>query len=135
MIDPDLKTELDQLNKNLTEINKKTGKTGIWRSFFNGMFGALGYIAGVALVVVILGWFLQKTGLLKSFQDQVSNFTDLVDSAKKLITTDSSSSNNNLNNSTNNSAANPAKVNQSATGTPTIVTLPNGQQIKLLIPQ
>jgi hypothetical protein len=123
MIDPDLKTELDQLNKNLTEINKKASKTGIWRSFFNGMFGALGYIAGIAIIIVVLTWFLQKTGLLKPFQDEMNNFADVIGAAKKLITSDP------------NSPADAVKPNQAATGTPTIVTLPNGQQIKVLIPQ
>ena len=65
MIDPDLKVELDQLNKNLTEINKKSGSAGIWRSFFNGVFGALGYVAGLALVVVILGGYCKKPGFCK----------------------------------------------------------------------
>jgi hypothetical protein len=122
MIDPDLKTQLDIVNSNLIAIkNKKSG--GVWRSFFNGMFSALGYVAGLALVVVILGWTLQKTGLLKPFQDQVSNFTGLIDAAKKLIPSGSNSSSNNSSN-----------TNQPATGTPTIVTLPNGQQIKVNLP-
>jgi hypothetical protein len=121
MIDPELKTQLDIINANLVGIkNKKSG--GLWHAFFNGMFGALGYIAGIAIVVVILGWVLQKTGLLKPFQDQVSNFTDLVGAAKKLIPSDS------------NSSSNPANANQPTAGTPTIVTLPNGQQIKVNLP-
>lgn len=84
MIDPELQHYLSGINQNLTEIKTKKGP-GIWRSFFNGVFGALGYLVGVALVVIILGWFMQKTGLLKPFQDQVNNFTDLVDTARKLI--------------------------------------------------
>ena len=88
MIDPELKIQLEDIKKALTAIEKKNGP-GIWRSFFNGVFGALGYIAGLAVVVVILGWTLQRLGLLQAFQDQVRNFTDLVDSAKKLIPQDS----------------------------------------------
>ncbi len=93
MIDPELKIQLDSITENLNQINKKSGKTGIWRSFFNGVFSALGYVAGLAIVVVILGWILQRTGLLPAFEAQVKNFTDLVDSAKKLIPTDQKSSN------------------------------------------
>jgi hypothetical protein len=123
MIDPDLKVQLDIVNANLIEIkNKKSG--GVWRAFFNGMFGALGYIAGLAIVVVILGWILQKTGLLPSFEAQVQNFTNLVSAASKLIPKDSNSSSNS---NSNNTA-------QPAAGTPTIVTLPNGQQVKVNLP-
>lgn len=118
MIDPDLKTQLDIVNANLIAIkNKKSG--GIWRAFFNGVFGALGYIAGIAIVVVILGWVLQKTGLLKPFQDQVSNFTELMGAAKKLIPSDQNSSGSN-------SGTNRGE---------TTVTLPDGQRIQVQLPQ
>jgi hypothetical protein len=122
MIDPDLKTQLDIVNANLIGIkNKKSG--GVWRAFFNGMFSALGYIAGLAIIVVVLGWVLQKTGQLPAFEAQVKNFTNLVSAAQKLIINDSSPS------------SNTASPTQPATGTPTIVTLPNGQQIKVNLPQ
>ena len=53
MIDPDLKIELDKLNENLVAIqNKKSG--GVWRAFFNGMFGAFGYLVGIVVVVVVV---------------------------------------------------------------------------------
>jgi hypothetical protein len=121
MIDPDLKIQLDIVNANLIAIkNKKSG--GVWRAFFNGVFGALGYVAGLAIIVVVLGWVLQKTGQLPAFEAQVKNFTNLVSAAQKLIINDSSSS------------SNSANANQPATGTPTIVTLPNGQQIKVNLP-
>lgn len=62
MIDSDLKNQLDEINKNLTEIKHKTGSS-IWRSFFSGMFSALGYVVGLAVVVVILGWVFTKNWL------------------------------------------------------------------------
>jgi hypothetical protein len=92
MIDPDLKTQLDSINQNLTEIKKKSGSGGVWRAFFGGVFSALGYVVGLAIVVVILGVFFQKTGLLKPFQDQVVNFTDLIGAAKKIIPSSQNSS-------------------------------------------
>jgi hypothetical protein len=127
MIDPDLEKQLIEINTNLNQIKKHT-KVGIWRSFFNGMFGALGYIAGVALVVVILGWFLQKTGLLEPFKEQVKNFSGLIQAAQKLIGNGNNDSQDLKNNPQNNRGA--------ATNTEsTIVTLPNGQQIRVNIPQ
>jgi hypothetical protein len=119
MIDPDLKTELDQINKSLTAIEgKKSG--GVWRAFFNGMFGALGYIAGLVIVVLILGWVLQRMGWLQAFQDRVKDFNNIIDQAQKLISpapTPSSKS-----------------TNQSGSGGFTTVTLPSGQQIQVKTP-
>ena len=124
MIDPDLKTQLDAINQNLAEIKKKTGNGGVFRSFFNGMFGALGYVLGLAIVIVILGWFLGKSGLLKPIQEQGKTFLDLIDSAKNLIPANSPA---------------PAPEQKPASSTPTgggqtTVTLPNGQQIKVNLP-
>jgi hypothetical protein len=114
MIDPDLKTQLDIVNANLIALkNKKSG--GVWRAFFNGIFGALGYVVGLAIVIVILGWILQRTGQLPAFEAQLQNFSDLVNSAKNLIPSSSSSA-------------------KPASGAPTTVTLPNGQQIRINLP-
>jgi hypothetical protein len=124
MIDPDLKKQLDDINVNLTEIKKKTG-TSVWKSFFTGMFSALGYVAGLAIVVVIFGWILQKTGLLPAFENQVKNFTDLVNGAKQLLP---SNSNNDNNQGQKNSNTSGNKDN-------TTITLPNGQQYKVNINQ
>ena len=121
MIDPELKIQLDSISENLTQINKKSGKTGIWRSFFNGVFGALGYVAGLAIIVVVLGWVLQKTGQLPAFEAQVKNFTNLVSAAQKLIINDSSSS------------SNSANANQPAGGGQSVII--NGQQYRVNVSQ
>lgn len=115
-MDPDLKIQLQEINKNLEAINKKTRTNGIWRSFFNGVFGALGYIVGVAIIVVILGWILQKTGLLPAFREQVKNFSELVGQARRLMNTEDNSQD---------------KVNQQNSGGETIVTLPDGRQVRV----
>lgn len=114
MIDPDLKIELDKLNENLVAIQKKKNG-GVWRAFFNGMFGALGYIAGLAIVVLILGWFLQKNGLLLAFENQIKKFTNLVDSASNLMPSNQTTT---------------TPKDQSGGGQ-TTVTLPNGQQVQV----
>ncbi|MDE2312518.1 MAG: hypothetical protein KGJ93_05575 [Patescibacteria group bacterium] len=124
MIDPELKTQLDQINQNLFEIKKKSGPAGVWRSFFGGVMSALGYVVGIALVVMLLVWVLQKTGMLPAFEEQVRSFTELVNGAKQLLPTTTSSSN---------------KI-QAPSGAPagggeSIITLPNGQQLKVNITQ
>jgi hypothetical protein len=105
MIDPELEKTLKEINNNLIQIKKKT-KNGIWHAFFHGMFSALGYVVGLAVVVVVLGWFLQKSGLLDSFKKQAANFQSLIDQAKKLTS--------------------PEKQ-----GSGTTVVLPNGREVKI----
>ncbi|HYV33471.1 MAG TPA: hypothetical protein VE973_01315, partial [Candidatus Limnocylindria bacterium] len=86
MIEPELQRYLSGINQHLTEIKAKKSP-GIWRAFFNGVFSALGYVVGLALVVVILGWILNKTGLLPAFRAQVKDFQDFMGQAKKVMST------------------------------------------------
>ena len=105
MIDPELEKHLAEINNNLVQIKKKT-KTGIWRSFFNGIFSALGYLVGLTIVVVVVGWFLNKVGLLPAFKKQLADFSDFISEAKKVIAPDKQRSG-------------------------TTVVLPNGQEVKI----
>ncbi|MFA5991072.1 MAG: hypothetical protein WC794_02385 [Candidatus Doudnabacteria bacterium] len=107
MIEQELKAYLVEINQHLGVIRAKKNP-GIWRAFFNGMFSALGYIAGLALVIVVLGWVLNKTGLLDSFQKQVKDFQFLTEQAKKIMT-----------------------VGGQEQGTTTTITLPDGQKIQV----
>ncbi len=107
MIEQELKAYLVEINQHLAEIRAKKNP-GIWRAFFNGMFSALGYIAGLALVIVVLGWVLNKTGLLDSFQKQVKDFQVLTEQAKKIMS-----------------------VGAQEQGTTTTITLPDGQKIQV----
>ncbi len=84
MIEPELQHYLSGINQSLTEIKNKK-QPGIWRSFFNGMFGAFGYLVGIALVIIIAGWILNKTGLLPQFQQQVKDFQSIIQGAKQLM--------------------------------------------------
>ena len=118
MIDPELKEYLSGISANLAEIKNKKNP-GVWRSFFNGMFGALGYIAGLAIVATLLVWFLQYTGMLKPIQEQAKSFTDLINSAKQLISPSQNSSSTNKTNTR---------------GQTTTVTLPDGQQVQVQLP-
>jgi hypothetical protein len=82
-MDLDLEKNLKEINQNLVEIKKKKGP-GILRAFFNGVFGALGYLVGLAIIFVVLGWFLNKIGMLSVVKDQLSNFQTIIDQAKKI---------------------------------------------------
>lgn len=93
MIEPELQHYLSGINQTLTEIkSKKTA--GIWRSFFNGIFSAIGYFVGLAIVIVLLGWFVNKTGLFASFKQQVDDFQDFMNQAKRAMTTGESNQQN-----------------------------------------
>ena len=84
MIEPELQKYLSGFNQHLTELKAK--KTpGIWRAFFNGMFSAFGYLVGVILVIFVVGWFLQKTGLIKPFQEQWAKFQNFMTQAENTM--------------------------------------------------
>jgi len=118
MIDPELKIELDQLNQNLTAIKNKSSP-GIWRAFFNGMFGALGYLVGIVVVVAVVGWFLATTGLIAPFQEQWQKFENFMQQAEDTL-----------------SATHPQSQSQqgSSQNGSYMVTLPSGQKAEV-IPQ
>ena len=118
MLDPDLQKQLDLVNTNLVAIRTKKNP-GIWRAFFNGMFGALGYIAGLALVIVLLGWFLNKTGLLPEFQDQIKSFQVFMKQAEKLMGSSDTQQTNN------------AQTQQGSNQNSYMITLPNGQKAQV----
>ncbi len=115
MIDPELKQQLEAINTNLFEFKTKKGP-GIWRAFFNGMFGALGYVVGIAIIVVALAWILNKIGVLPAFQQQMQNFSDVINAAKKMT------------------APTPPTNSSNNSGGDTTVTLPNGQKINVTLP-
>ena len=82
MIDPDLKKQLDLVNKNLYEINRKTGSS-LWRSFVSGTLSGLGSVIGVAIALAIIGWILNTVGIIPAFREQVHNLQQSLDQIKK----------------------------------------------------
>lgn len=93
MIEPELQRYLSGINQTLTEIKNKK-PAGIWHSFFNGVFSAVGYFVGLTIVIVVLGWFVNKTGLFASFKRQVDEFQDFMNQAKRAMTAGESSQQN-----------------------------------------
>ncbi len=113
MIDPDLKIQLDQINQNLVAIEKnKSG--GVWRSFFNGMFGAFGYLVGIVIVVILAGWFLNKTGLIMPFQEQWQKFQNFMYQAENTM------------------SATQQQSQQGSIQNGQVYTLPNGQKVQVV---
>lgn len=118
-MEQDLEKKLVEINENLVEIKNKKVGLGIWRSFFNGMFASFGYVAGLIVVVVILGWFLNKIGFLPAFKEQMNEFQSFFNQAKKIMDVGESAS----------------STKQSEQGTDAFITLPDGKQVKVQIPK
>jgi hypothetical protein len=112
MIEPELQNYLSGINQSLTEI-KKRKKPGIWRAFFNGMFGAFGYLVGIIIVVLIVGWFLNKTGLIAPYQEQWQKFQNFMTQAESTMSATQSGE-------------------QGSAPKGTIITLPNGQKVQVI---
>lgn len=72
MIDPELKTHLEIIEKELTDLRKSS--TGFSSTFLRGMVYGAGYVAGAVLVVILIGWILNIVGIIPAFNDQVSEF-------------------------------------------------------------
>ena len=75
MIDPELKTELDKLNRTLVGIFHKT--ESFWRAFVRGVLQGLGSILGVVLAIIIIGWILNVMGVIPGFRQQASEWKEM----------------------------------------------------------
>ena len=73
----------------------------------------------MALVIVFLGWFLNKIGLLSAFKTQVSEFQTFFNQAKKIMDVGG--------------AETTEKAIEKGSGS--YITLPDGKQVKVQITQ
>ncbi len=72
-MEQDLEKKLDEINKNLVEIKKRTGGTW-WRALWHGALRGAGTVIGIALVLVIIGWFLNVIGVIPAFREQARSW-------------------------------------------------------------
>ncbi len=72
MIDPELKTELEKVNRSLVGIFHKT--ENLWRAFVRGVLQGIGSILGVVIAVAVIGWILNTLGILPGFKKQAVQF-------------------------------------------------------------
>lgn len=82
MTEQEVKQYMDSINKNLTEINKKTGSS-VWRSFLTGTLSGLGSVVGVAIALAVIGWILNVVGVIPAFRAQVSHVQSTLDQLQK----------------------------------------------------
>jgi hypothetical protein len=72
MIDPELKTHLETIEKELVDL--RISSTGFTPTLLRGMVYGTGYVLGAVLVVIIVGWILNIVGIIPAFNDQVDEF-------------------------------------------------------------
>jgi hypothetical protein len=77
MIDPELKTHLEKLEKELIVLRKEM--TAIWPIFMRGVVYGAGYIVGAALIFTLIGWILNVIGVIPAFTQGVNEFRASVD--------------------------------------------------------
>jgi hypothetical protein len=75
MIDPELKEQLEKMDRRLLGIFHKT--ESLWRAFVRGVLHGLGSIIGIVLAIVITGWILNAMGIIPGLQEQANEWKGL----------------------------------------------------------
>jgi hypothetical protein len=75
MLDPELRQYLETLNGNVIKAGQ--GLTW-WRTLLNGVMSGVGSVVGVAVAVVLVGWFLNILGIIPAFQREAESWRQLL---------------------------------------------------------
>ena len=86
MIDPELKKELDTINRSLVGIFHKT--ESIWRAFVRGVVHGIGSITGIVIALLLVGWILNAMGVIPGLKSQAKQLQTMwqqtLDQVKKI---------------------------------------------------
>lgn len=86
MIDPELKKELDTINRSLVGIFHKT--ESIWRAFVRGVVHGIGSITGIVIALLLVGWILNTIGVIPGLKSQAKQWQAMwqqtLDQVKKI---------------------------------------------------
>lgn len=77
MIDPELKTHLKAIEKEVTVLRKEL--TDLRPVFLRGVVNGAGYVVGGALILTLIGWILNAVGVIPAFTQGVSEFRESID--------------------------------------------------------
>lgn len=77
MIDPELKTHLEKIEKEIIVLRKEL--TALWPVFMRGVVNGAGYVVGAALILTLIGWVLNIVGVIPAFNQSVNEFRASVD--------------------------------------------------------
>lgn len=81
MIEPELKQQLEQINKNVESVSKKMG--GTWAAFFRGLLAGFASIIGVALAILLIGWVLNTLGYIPVLRNQANEWKAILQQAQQ----------------------------------------------------
>lgn len=77
-MDPELKTHLEIIEKELVEIRKSNG--GLLSNLTRGIFYGAGYVVGAVLIILIIGWILNIIGVIPALSEIVGEFRSALQS-------------------------------------------------------
>ncbi len=77
MIDPELKTHLETIEKELVLLRK--GSTGLFSTLVKGLIYGAGYIIGAILIILFIGWILNIVGVIPALNTQVTEFREALE--------------------------------------------------------
>ncbi len=77
MIDPELKTQLIKIEKEVTVLRKEL--TALRLVFMRGLVNGAGYVIGGAIILTLIGWILNIAGIIPAFTQGVNEFRASVD--------------------------------------------------------
>ena len=72
MIDPELEQDLKKIENDLSRMDKAS--TGTWRTLWRGCVYGAGYVVGVVIIIVVVGWILDVVGVIPALSNQVAEF-------------------------------------------------------------
>ena len=82
MIDPELKIQLDQINQKLESMDQALNPTRR-KMFVQGLWRAIGYIIGIVIAALILGWVLNMIGLIPFLKDFSTEARSVLENVKR----------------------------------------------------
>lgn len=75
MLDQIKDKRLEELNKNLADINSKLGN--FWFAFGKGLLTGFGSVLGAGLAVILIGWFLNIVGVIPALQNTAEEWRNV----------------------------------------------------------
>jgi len=72
MIDPELESDLQNIKKELSHLDKTSN--GTWHTLWRGAVYGAGYVIGAVIIIVVIGWILNIVGIIPALARQVAEF-------------------------------------------------------------
>ncbi len=77
MIDPELKSQLKSIEKEVITLRKDL--TSFSQVFLRGLINGAGYVVGAVIILTIIGWVLNVIGIIPAFTQSVNEFRESID--------------------------------------------------------